>query len=688
MKDAVSAGDILREGWPADMSRHVNLYMGSGRMGACFDAWGLMHNGQGGGGGGERTSISNTTLMHADHWHRGDHGMDYWLPVARLVWAEGELGPPTEWRQEQGLYEGRLSTSMRLGGSRIEIKSRFNPDRPDILAVEVTHDGPMPSLLLAPETEVDTHYGQHVSGDAQTVELDKAAGRWLCRVAVGTAESLLALRVITEEGGAELEPSADGMKIVFGEGRGKFLLLIGIAATARRAELEGAISGTSSLQEWANDSVAGWMQRWGDGFVHVPVPEYQAMWARSMFYVLSSYAPDVRSPAAPMGWSGNGWPFHFPQDVSYIHPALLRLGHLDIARSWVEFYRERLGEMVDFTRRTWDARGAMWAWEFPIGAETEIYAGGEAPNVYQYEIHNAAYPVRMACEAARFSGDDAWTRDVAWPVVLESARFYGSVLERDDGGTWGMHIKPSMGQDEAGGPDARNYLCALFSARYAIIAALGMARELGVDDPEFDAWRRVLDGGFAIGRLFDREKGLCATCEGELGRRQIGLQKHPVQLNPLTFLPLGKPDYHVERAYEKRHELCVGTAERKYLGWTLAAYWLAASHMGDAPGLVHELGESVPASYVDPDWIQIYETSGAYGAPFYVTSHGLYLQALNDAVVSDFWGEVRIGAAVPDEWDGVRFGGLRTADGHVYSGMRTDGEWKVEMEVAGPEHGG
>jgi acyl-coenzyme A synthetase/AMP-(fatty) acid ligase len=81
---------------------------------------------------------------------------------------------------------------------------------------------------------------------------------------------------------------------------------------------------------------------------------------------------------------------------------------------------------------------------------------------------------------------------------------------------------------------------------------------------------------------------------------------------------------------------------------------------------------------VDPDWLQIFETSGSTGAPFYVTSHGLYLQALNDAFVSDYWGETEIGAACPAEWEGASFAGLRTADGKTLSGELSGGKWNVE----------
>lgn len=675
MRKAIGIGDIVRDRWPDRMAEHVNLYMGSGRAGACFDAYGLMNNGF---RGRELDSISNTRLMHADHWHRGDWGLDYWLPVCRLVWASDPPGPPEEYRQELRLYDGWLHTRMKSAGLSLSITSYFHPERRDILAFDLRHEGDMPGLLLAPETDMVTHYGRHLTGRAESLEL--SADRCLSRLRIGTADSVLALRMISAEGRAELKPTEEGVAIGCSGGRGRHLLLVGAAAAHRRAELCEDLKSVESPDRFAEDAAEAWHRRWGDSWIHVPVTEYQALWARSLFYALSSSAPDVRPPAPPMGWSGNGWPFGFPQDLSYTHPALLRLGHSDIARAWVECYRAYLENMRDYTKRVYGADGTMWAWEFPIGPDSRLLEDG-TPNWCQFEIHNAAYPARMAREAALHLRDPEWTQEVAWPVVRESARFFGSILRREDDGSWGIYLKPSFGQDELGGKDAKNYLCSLFSARYCLQAALAMAEEVGEAEPAFDRWRGILSDGLAFARLRDEQTGILATCEGLVGREQIGREKHPVQLNPLIFLPTGSADDHVVRAYERRYDLCAGVRESFYHGWTLAAYWLAASHMGDANGLTHELGQALPGRYVDPDWIQVYETSGALKSAFYVTSHGLYLQALNDALVSDYWGETQIGAACPDDWQDVRFQNLHTADGRILSGEKAGEEWRTRSET-------
>ena len=46
--------------------------------------------------------------------------------------------------------------------------------------------------------------------------------------------------------------------------------------------------------------LAAWERRWGDAYVQVPVANQQALWARSLFYMLATYGPDVASPAPPM----------------------------------------------------------------------------------------------------------------------------------------------------------------------------------------------------------------------------------------------------------------------------------------------------------------------------------------------------------------------------------------------------
>ena len=637
LKNAVECGNIVRQGWP---DVEFPLYIGSGRGGARFDAFGLMNH-------------ADCALRHADSWRRDEHAVDGWHPLGRIKWHRLPEAPQS-YRQTLSLFDGRLQTVLEWPHLRVELTAYYHPARRDLLAIEIEYEGGMPLLQL------------------ETFGLGKA--QFEDETAVFEVDDcVVALRVISEIGTAKIKAD-DGATVQFQGSRGRHLLLIGQGRSGRSAHITADLKGVQSIIEYSMQAASAWETRWGDACIEIPDAHLAALWARSMFYVLSTYGPDVASPAPPMGWSGAGWNVHFPQDLSYIHPALLRYGHHDIARAWVEWYRSYLDTMRDYTRRVWNAEGTMWAWTFPIGPDAPMIPSGgdwrDLPPVsddwYQYEIHNAAYPARMARETAQFLNESHWSREVAWPIVLGSAQFFGSLLRQSEDGLWNLDVQPSTGQDEFGGHNAPNYLDALFSARYCLQTALAMARELEIELPEIALWAQILADGLAFSRLRDDATGLLRTCEQS--GWQLGQQKHPVQLNALMFLPLeGAPNEYSKAAFRARHRLCIGASERRFYGWTLPAYWLAGVHLGQAQAFESDLKHAAPSRNVDADWIQLYE-SAPDGGPYFVTSHGLYLQAVADAFVCDFWGETQIGMAVPATWKGARFQNLRAKNGLLYSG--------------------
>lgn len=679
MKQAMEAGNIERSTWPHSFEEHVNVYMGSGRCGSGFDAYGLMNKrGRGSSSGG----IGNTMLMHRDHYHRGYCGLDYYLPVARLGWNdEPPPGAPGRYSQSLALYDNRLTTEMQWSDLLLRTTSAFHPDLKDVLATEIDYvssrAGAMPALRLSAETNLQVHYGQTLTGALRHDSIRQAEGGfWQGQLRAGTAAVTIMLKIVSERGEAVLAAGEHGTSIRFEGAEGKHLLLIGVCDPARAGELAAALEGVRSAEEYMEQASRAWHRRWGDSWIRIPDERLQAMWARSLYYALCSFEPEAIAPSPVNGWSGNGWPFHFPQDFAFVLPALLRLGHCDIGKAWIECYASHLPAMEAYTREVYGAQGTMWAWVFPIGPDSDLLREG-APNKFHYEIHNPAHVVRMAWETSCVLNDPEWSRRVAWPVVQGAAKFFASVAKRSEQGVWDIHVVPSMGQDEYGGENAPNYLCALYAALYTLRTALDMADALTIREAEAAQWRVILEEGLAFPKLLDVDRGLYRTCGNQ---SEIGGQKHPVQLLPLTALPLNTLDDAVRNAYEQREELCGGSSQRRYYGWTLASFWLAASHIGDADGLLKELGHIAPGHYADSDGIQFYESSGAVHMPFYVTTHGYFLQALNDALVSDYWGDVRFGTACPEQWHGAAFHRLHMRNGEIVSGRKERDGWVCSVE--------
>lgn len=687
MISTIKRANIERSEWPGQKSLedagYVNLYLGSGRFGGCFDAYGLMNRPYANwifeklqkgrySGNWESARIANTVFMHADHWSRGNYGLDYHLPVLRLAWSS-EVGEVTgSYRQLLDIYDGLLTTGMAFPQGTVALAAAFNPRSRDVfvLRVEFTRPTQAPplSISLLPQTEVAVQYENFFAGSCAREEYCPEENTWSARLRVGTSDTALRAKLLVLEGSAAMEPTHEGFKMNLSGNAGRFLLLLGVAGYARKAQMETAILEAAASPDYFAECADAWHKRWGCSWVSVPDGSIQNLWSRSLYYLLCSYSPDPDCVAPPCGWTGNGWNYHFIQDFSYILPALLRLGHTDIAKAKVEFYHGRLEEGRKLAKKLYDAEGVFWAWEFPVGPGFDLYQNG-APNPYQFELHNGGYPARMAYETAMHLNDPKWTREIALPIITESARFYASVMTREADSTWGIHITPAMGQDEVGGFNARNYLCCLFSAKYCLKTAVKLSEALGLSGGEIDNWKKILGDGLAFTRVYDASAGIYRVSELAMGGKGGEFwQKHPVQLNPLFCLPFCETDEPLDRAYRKRHDLCYGMKEGFVPGWTLGAFWVAASHMQDGDAMLSAMEQSLAYRYTDKDMLQFYESSGYVWMQYYTTTHGLYLQAVNDALASDYWGNIQIGSALPSAWERASFHHLHTMDGE--SGTR------------------
>lgn len=353
------------------------------------------------------------------------------------------------------------------------------------------------------------------------------------------------------------------------------------------------------------------------------------LFVRSVYYILCSFSPSANCIAPPTGWTSNAWAFHFPQDFSYIAPVLLKLGHADIMRAKIDYYCRQLDTMREYTRRIYHAEGTMWAWEFPIGDDSHILPD-DVPNHFQFEIHNAAYVSRMAWETALCLDDSEWAKNTALPIIFETAKFYLSILRREDDGSYGILLVPSMGQDEFGGEDAKNYLCALYAAEYSLKTALAAAERYGAAFDGAAKAGEILASGIAFERLYNPEFGGYQTYECPPEEFVFGRMKHPVPLMPLTFLPKPTDELNAaERtAYERRYDLCERAHEHFFNGWTLFDYLLAEARMGDVDAFRKDFAEIRVSDNADPELTAIYETCRGHACAYYITSHGLLAQAV------------------------------------------------------------
>ncbi len=651
---SVARGDIVRSSGPVEQTPWIPLYQGNGRMGCCYGPWGLHVC------SGDKRAYpvhGDTRLMHMRHFARLNYGMDYLLPLMEIRWMkEPEGGKVIQYRQEQSFWNGVITTHFATGDYAVTVETWFDPEERNRGGIRIQGQGAIPAVVVSPCREVTVRYKQTVNPRFT----DWLAGdTWKADIRCGNALTILAVR-----SNGSMVQIPEGLQIgIKPEGMTEILFSVN---EEPRATAEPSLERTKSAWHGIWERTAR---------VDFPDETVQKMWIRSMAYILYSYNDDPYGPAPPNGFASCIWQFPFPEDLSFIHPVLAATGHIEVGQAWMEHWQKQIRGFQDYTQRRFKSRGIMTPWNTPYG-EMAGYHDPDPPGPHADEIHNCGYICRMAYDTAVFLNDAEWAKNYADPFLLETSRFFLDNLHKKDDGLWHLYVYPSSGQDEFGGENQWNYLCALFSAQYAFEKTV----ERGLDeDGRIGA---VLKDGLAFPAILAKE-GMYTTCQGR-GEQDLGKQKHPVQLNPLALLPLaGKLDDPTRKAYERRYDLTEDAKVPHFSGWTLGEFLLADVRMKNSTEFLKDWGQLLPAGYADEDFVQIYESSRRWDRAFYVTSHGFIANAFLDGLVQSWWGELELGGCVP--WKGkVEFEGIVSPLGVTVSGRIQDGKGQAELKAWKP----
>ncbi|HNW54845.1 MAG TPA: hypothetical protein PKN21_11280, partial [Bacteroidales bacterium] len=485
--------------------------------------------------------------------------------------------------------------------------------------------GEAPAVIISPDEKLKVHYNQDLLQKA-TTSFDPDS--WKIQLSCLTASSALFVKT-----NAEVKQNGSNLRLQLHRGENTILISV---------NKKPQVTGKQSL-----DQTAGWWHnKWNtSACLDLPEEKAQQTWVRSVAYMLYSYNDDPFGAAPPNGLTGICWPFPFPQDLSYISALLLASGNYNVSKAWVEFWGERVQGMKDYTKRFYGVDGALAPWVFPYG-DFKGYHDPLPPNKCYYELHNSGYMARTAFETSVYVNDKKWTEKYVIPLIRELALFYRNISKKEADGLWHLFITPSMGQDEEGGENKKDYLCALTSAEYCFQKAI----ELNLDTDGF--YRQVLKDGLAFSSLKSKS-GIYFSNQGS-GEQDFGKQKHPVQLNSLTFLPVWKEvSQPTALAYQHRYEITEVAKAFHFSGWTLGDFLLAGSRIGDVAGWQKDWDNLRKSDYVDPDWIQVYESSELHRHSFYVTTSDLIALSLLNNLVSDWFGKIEIAKCNP--WKGDVF---------------------------------
>ncbi len=658
----------------------VPPYLSNGIIGGCFDHTGFQHLPKTG------TPQGRTVLGYAGHYYMHPQTTrQAMLPLAYITagFKDGSsllnMMETSGYKQELDIYSGVLTTEYDLFG-KTKITSFAHQTIPGLLVMKIDRRASDPDKYLVLQINCQTAATQSSwpwKPDSSLIDMKLVEGR----VEITSTTNMVETKWKVT---ANADFKIDGSTLQVELSEEETVLKIWVP---RDDYPENQVT-DQSYSELYQSHINSWHSNWERSWVSLPEERGNHIWNRGNYYNLSNFPVVPTKALIPTGMNANVWGFTFPQDVYYVAENLLRSGHFERYKLSMQYWLDILPEVLRYSKRIMEVEGGFYPWTPPFDQWDEFEKNGVVGND-SYEIHNPVYVAAMVWHYYQRTNDLEFLEKY-FPIIKEVWRFYSNVSHANDKGTFDVNHHHAAGQDEANKlPSSKNLLCASYSAEYAARLYHNAIQLFPDQDSELKARvQKILDKGYERGELLN-DYGYYATYEGD--NRPPNSQKHPVQLNAVTFVPMADraQETPLLKAFENRYYLTTQAQKPVSHGWTYAAFALASSRLGQGESFARDMTAPQFCAQADPRWIQFYEYTfwerWTVHLAYYFVTHGLYQQAYTDALVQDWRGYVEVFAALMPDWkeDSIDFKGITTINGITIDGHRNDGHLRLVIHPNG-----
>ena len=458
--------------------------------------------------------------------------------------------------------------------------------------------------------------------------------------------------------------------------RGEIAPLTRARSTVERALAEGYDPIQQRHREW-------WLDFWSRSRVNVPD------WHILQHYYLVQYfygaASRLGSPPIPLQgvwtadagglppWKGD---YHNDLNTQTTYIGYLTSGRFESGESFLQFLWELLPSFREFARDFYDAPGAMVPGVMGLDGQP---LGGWAQ--YTLTPGNAGWLVWMFADHWRYTGNEAFLRERAYPWCREIGECVEALLEPDAAGRLRLPLSSSP-EIHDNSPRAwlrpnSNYDQACLIAMFASLTE--MARALG-ENGEAARWSRLRQGLGDL--LLEESTGELMYAQDEPVRYSHRHLSHSMAIHPFNLINIDgdAADRRTIRATSERYDQ-LGTSA--WCGYSLS--WMAClrARVGDAEAAYRNLDAFVRAFilrngfHVNGDQSGLGLSSFTY-RPFTLEGNFLATQAVHEMLLQSWsprpgMGDapvVRLFPAMPWRWHDAEFADLRAEGGYRVSARR------------------
>lgn len=241
----------------------------------------------------------------------------------------------------------------------------------------------------------------------------------------------------------------------------------------------------SGWQSYELSNAEAWKAIWNRSMMDYGDDYLNNLWHLTMFYANASQGGKYpgRFNNGLWGWSRDvqNWNFYFHWNQQQLFWPLNAAGHHDLESSYLDFRFRSLPQAKKDAQELFKSDGAFIS---DVTERRGFNSSGEKIN------HTPIAEIALDFwRHFQFTGDKMFLREKALPFIVEAARFYKSILGKEEDGLY--HAKEGSGYE--GWIKLRDGLTELVYARALFSTALEALKTAGTTLPEASGWKDILD---------------------------------------------------------------------------------------------------------------------------------------------------------------------------------------------------
>ncbi|HYQ65020.1 glycosyl hydrolase family 95 catalytic domain-containing protein [Actinophytocola sp.] len=370
-----------------------------------------------------------------------------------------------------------------------------------------------------------------------------------------------------------------------------------------------------------------------------------------------------RSTGDATKWSNAYWYWN-QRDV---YNSFLASNHVDLMNTFNNLYSRNFGALRSYTQTRYGVDG-LWV---PETMGWDGNARGTVGSDYTKNIlstgYEAAYNMYLQY---RYTNDANYLRNVAYPFLRETAKFYSRMLSVDGNGKY--YMADSNSHETYW--NVRNAITDLAAVRSLFPIAIQVSTQLGLDSGLRPEWQRVLDNLVA----YPQQNGQYLPHEPPLSQTRNGENVAAELIWPYNVTGIGYPDYQTALNTWNARPFPYGNV------WANDAVQAARLGLGDQAfsGMKRMLQQyqNYPNGFTN-------NTNGVF------EYHGVHLSAMNESLLQSYDDRIRVFPAAPSgstfvgrftllAKNGFLVSSEREANETKYVGIRS--QWGATARVVNP----